>query len=47
MKKKKKTKPFNTRKFFKMFFIKFTYRVMELALLFMAGLAMGLKLIRY
>lgn len=44
---KKKNKPFNTRKFFKMFFIKFTYRIMELTLLFAAGWALGFKLIRY
>lgn len=46
---KKKTvkKGFDTRKFIKMFLIKFAYRVMELALLFLAGWSMGLKLIRY
>jgi hypothetical protein len=49
MKKKKKTtkKAFDTRKFIKMFLIKFSYRVMELAILFFAGWSVGLKLIRY
>ncbi len=49
MKKKKKTtkKGFDTRKFMKMFLIKFAYRVMELAILFFAGWSVGLKLIRY
>lgn len=49
MKKKKKTtkKGFDTRKFIKMFLIKFSYRVMELALLFLAGWSVGLKLVRY
>lgn len=49
MKKKKKTtkKGFDTRKFIKIFLIRFSYRVMELAILFLAGWSVGLKLVRY
>lgn len=49
MKKRKytKKKKFDHKKFWKMFGIKFSYRVMELAILFGIGAALGLRLIRY
>lgn len=42
-----KKKGFDHRKYWKMFGIKFSYRVMELMILGVVGYGLGLRLVRY
>ncbi|MDO8466975.1 MAG: hypothetical protein Q7S83_02430 [bacterium] len=40
-------KKFNHKKYWKKFCIRMTYKLMELGILFLLGMSLGLKLVRY